>query len=469
MPCCRPPTLAAIVAVAAFSLLAAGCGGGGSPGVANAASSTVPSAAGSSSVRTPQAGPASGTADCHPVTACYTPQQLEVAYGVRPLLQRGIDGRGETVVLPELAESQLSPPDVTDLRQDFAAFDRLFHLPAPHLKAVSTFAGPRDPWLAYGEEVLDAEVVHSIAPRAALTIVLVRGNSLDSADQAVTASVAALRMGATEGGVISLSPAGQIGGEHCVDHTQLTHLNAALQTDADHRVTVVAATGDTGAAGEPCALIDALSGGISRSFIPRKEPVLVASDPLVLSAGGTTLHASHTTGTWIGETTWGLPDGTPGTGFQASGGGFSHLFNRPSYQNGVAGIDAYRGVPDVAADANPSTGFPVVTGTAGGAYTISVHGGTSASAPTWAGIIALADQYAQRHLGFVNPAIYGIARGPHYHQAFHDVTTGVANTAKFPRGTITGYRAGPGWDPVTGWGSPDAEALVPLLARYANR
>jgi subtilase family serine protease len=429
---------------------------------------TTLTAAGASSLGKPQAGPTSGTAECNSVTTCYTPQQLEVAYGVQPLLKSGTDGRGETVVLPELAESQLSPPLVTDLREDFAAFDRLFHLPAPRLRVVSTFAGPKDQWLAYGEEVLDAEVVHSIAPGAALTVVLVKGTSLDSADQAVAASVAALRLGASEGGIISLSPAGQIGGEHCVDHAQLAQLNAALQTDADHHVTVVAATGDTGAAGEPCALIDALSGGISSSFVPRKEVVLVASDPLVLSVGGTTLDASHTTGAWIGETAWGLPYGDPGTGFQASGGGFSHLFSRPSYQNRVVGIGAYRGVPDVAADANPHTGFPVVTANAGRVYA-SGHGGTSASAPLWAGIIALVDQYAKRHLGFVNPAIYQIARSPEYHDAFHDITAGPANTAEFAHGTITGYRAGPGWDPVTGWGSPNAGVLVPLLARYASR
>jgi subtilase family serine protease len=402
------------------------------------------------------------------VTTCYTPQQLEVAYDVQPLLQRGIDGRGETVVLPELAEAQLSPPLVTDLRQDFAAFDRLFHLPAPRLKVVSTFPHPAHPWLAFGEEVGDAEMVHTIAPRAALTIVLVKGTSLDSADQAVAASVAALQLGASEGGIISLSPAGQIGGEHCVDHAQLTQLDAALQVDADHHVTVIAATGDAGAAGEPCALITALTGGIGSSFTPRKEVILVASDPLVLSVGGTTLDASHTTGAWTGETTWGLPYGTPDTGFQASGGGFSQLFGRPSYQNGVHGIGAMRGVPDVAADANPHTGFPQVTSNAGGGYAISGGGGTSGSAPLWAAIIALADQYANRHLGFVNPAIYQIARGSDYHQAFHDVTAGPENTAKFPHGTITGYRAAPGWDPTTGWGSPNANLLVPLLASSAN-
>jgi subtilase family serine protease len=332
---------------------------------------------------------------------------------------------------------------------------------------VSTFPGPVHPWLAFGEEVLDAEVVHAIAPRAALTIVLVKGTSLDSAGQAVTASVAALRLGASEGGIISLSPAGQIGGEHCVDDAQLTQLNAALQADADHHVTVVAATGDTGAAGEPCALIDALDGSMS-GFTPRKEVGLVASDPLVLSAGGTTLDASHTTGAWIGETAWGLPDGSPGSSFQASGGGFSHLFRRPSYQNGVQGIGSMRGIPDVAADGDAVTGIAVITGNAGGGYTLSGHAGTSASAPLWAGIIALADQYAQRHLGFVNPAIYQIARSSQYQQAFHDVTAGNSNTAEFPPTTITGYRAGPGWDPVTGWGSPDAQVLIPLLAQYAT-
>ena len=93
--------------------------------------------------------------------------------------------------------------------------------------------------------------------------------------------------------------------------------------------------------------------------------------------------------------------------------------------------------------------------------------GTSAAAPLWAAVIALADQYAGRHLGFVNSALYQIGRSPSYHQAFHDVTTGT-NTVQIGGQTITGYQAAPGWDPVTGWGSPDAQALGPLLARYAS-
>lgn len=81
-------------------------------------------------------------------------------------------------------------------------------------------------------------------------------------------------------------------------------------------------------------------------------------------------------------------------------------------------------------------------------------------------LIALADQEAGRDLGFVNPAIYRIARGPLYHQAFHDLVTG-NNTVSFtsPPAIVTGYQTGPGWDPVTGWGTPNAQVLVPLLAR----
>jgi subtilase family serine protease len=85
----------------------------------------------------------------------------------------------------------------------------------------------------------------------------------------------------------------------------------------------------------------------------------------------------------------------------------------------------------------------------------------------WAALIALADQYAGRRLGFVNPAIYRIGRSASYHQAFHDITTGT-NTVTFPRVTIGGYQASPGWDPVTGWGSPNAQALIPMLARLST-
>ena len=162
-----------------------------------------------------------------------------------------------------------------------------------------------------------------------------------------------------------------------------------------------------------------------------------------------------------------MPFGQPGSQFQASGGGLGHIFSRPSYQDTVPGIGVYRAVPDVAADASPHTGMAVVTASRDGTYTISGSGGTSASAPLWAGLVALANQYAGRHLGFVNAALYRIGHSRLYHKALHDVTAG-NNTVRFPPKTISGYRAAPGWDPVTGWGSPNASVLVPLLVRNVH-
>jgi subtilase family serine protease len=407
---------------------------------------------------------ASSSGDCGSLKGCFSARQFEEAYGIRELLAHGTTGRGETVVLPELAEPQFPLP-TSDIRRDLTEFDKLFHLPAAGIRVVSRLAPSASPWLANGEEVLDTEIVHAVAPSASIVEVLVKGTSLKSASGGVAASVAALRLGTSLGGVISISAAGQTGGEHCDTHAEVAALHNALRAAAAHHVTVVAASGDIGAVGEPCQLFKGLTGG---AFPPVKEANLPASDPLVLAVGGTTLSASHKTGRYRSERAWGLPYGQAGSQFQASSGGFSRLFTRPSYQDHVPGISGYRAVPDVAADAAPNTGMAVITSAAAGRYTVTGSGGTSASAPLWAGLIALADQYARRHLGFVNAALYRIARGRHFHKAFHDVTVG-NNTARFPPKTISGYPARPGWDAVTGWGSPNAAILVPLLARTRHR
>lgn len=452
----RPhPAVASWAAALAMSgLLASGCGGG---------SSTTPNSHTQQKTQASPNGPsATATGDCNSLTSCYTPRQLETAYGIQPLLAQGIDGRGETVVLPEIAEGLFPPPSYSNLRADMARFDQLFGLPTPKLRVINSLAHTGSPWSADGEEVLDAEMVHAAAPRAAITIILITPSSFHSAKTGVVAAVAALRLGVREGAVISISAAGQTGGEHCDTPPEVKALNSALTDAADQRVTVVAASGDIGIVGEPCDLAKGLLGG---SFPPVKEVNLPASDPLVLAAGGTTLTASHTTGRYTGETGWGLPYGTAGTQFQASGGGFSHLFARPSYQSGLAAAGTGRGVPDVASDAAPHTGMALVISTGGHGYTIRNSGGTSATAPLWAGVVALADQYARRHLGFVNAAVYRIARTSN--NAFHQITTG-NNSVSFPPHTIIGYHAARGWNPVTGSGSPIASVLVPLLARYSG-
>jgi subtilase family serine protease len=397
---------------------------------------------------------------------CYTPRQLQVAYGIRPLLDRGVTGRGQTVVLPEFPPSAAGSPSAvtgvqvpasSDIRQDLARFDSMFDLPAARLQVVNTLAHAASPWLAAPEEVEDTEIVHALAPDAAIREVLIPSPYTASTGQVSAAVVAAMRLGLAQGGVISLSADA---GEQCFTPAEIAQWNSVLQAAQRDRVTVVVSTGDSGAATTACPPKTG-SAGVKGVDLP-------ASDPLALAAGGTSLQASRTTGVYIGETAWNLNLPPSAGGPRAGGGGFSRLFPRPAYQDGMAGLEATRGVPDVAADADPGTGMALAI-TGGGHGTLLIGaGGTSAAAPLWAGVIALADQYAGRPLGFVNPALYQIGRSAYFQQAFHDATTGT-NTVTFSTRTITGYQAGPGWDPVTGWGSPNAQMLVPLLARYVAR
>src|SRR5579872_3342665 len=105
------------------------------------------------------------------IIRCYSPGQYQAAYGVTSLLRRGIDGRGVTVVMPELANTP--GPNFTDIRRDLAAFDSKFGLPAAGLRVTTTLAGAAAPYVAGTEEVEDTEIVHAIAPGAALDVVLV--------------------------------------------------------------------------------------------------------------------------------------------------------------------------------------------------------------------------------------------------------------------------------------------------------
>jgi len=400
--------------------------------------------------------PGAASADCLASRPrCYTPRQLRAAYGIQPLLDRGITGRGQTVVLLEFPPSAAgSPLAVTDIRQDLARFDALFGLPSVRLQVVNTLAHAASPWLASPEEVGDTEIVHALAPGAAIREVLIPSPYTAGLGRVSAAVVAALRLGLAQGGVISLS-AGT--GEQHFTPDEVAQVNAVLRAAQRDRVTVVVSTGDSGAATTPWPP------GTDSAAV--KGVDLPASEPLALAVGGTSLQASQATGAYTSETAWNTP---PSAGGPASGGGgFSRLFPRPAYQDGIAGIGATRGVPDVAADADHRPGMAIAFSGGGQDHVLIGGGGVSVAAPLWAAVIALADQHAGRHLGFVNPALYRIGRSAYYHQAFHDVITG-NNTVTFPTQTITGYHAAPGWDPVTGWGSPNAQVLVPLLARYVS-
>jgi subtilase family serine protease len=397
-------------------------------------------------------------ADCLDASQCYAPRQFRVAYGIQPLLERGISGRGVTVVLPEEAETGPARPQpvsnllqsVTDIRQDLAEFDGRFGLAPARIRAITTLAGPSvSTWLAGVEEVEDTELVHAVAPDATIRELLVDPAAVRTPARFATTFARYLRIGVHNGDVISQSGIGQEFdlGESSWTSAEVARMNSTLKFAAAHHVTVVVASGDYGAIG-------------NGSSTPRREVSLPASDPWALAAGGTTLIANAATGAYESETVWNTPSGSP----DASGGGFSRRFARPSYQSHVPGIGATRGVPDVAGEATGSSGMALAFSAPRGGEELIGAGGTSAAAPFWAGLIALADQEAGHPLGFIDPAIYQIARGPLYHKAFHDITTGT-NTVVLNGTTITGYHAGPGWDPVTGWGTPNAQFLIPMLAR----
>ena len=225
------------------------------------------------------------------------------------------------------------------------------------------------------------------------------------------------------------------------------------EAQAKH-ITLLASSGDSGAAVIVCN---------GPFFTFAKGVNLPAADPLVTSVGGTSLDATVGTGKYVAETTW----NEDANGAGATGGGISTLFPVPSYQSGIAGLTG-RGLPDVAFDADPLTGVPVVVSAQGETLIIPV-GGTSVGSPAWAGIVALANQHAGKRLGFLNSTIYRIIGSGSYAARFRDITTGNNTVTSFDQNgnpiTIQGYNAGTGWDAVTGAGTPKASGLIPLLAK----
>jgi subtilase family serine protease len=256
----------------------------------------------------------------------------------------------------------------------------------------------------------------------------------------------------------------------------LLNLRHAFVSAASNGVTVLGSSGDGGSANPYLQPVK------NPATIPFPSVEWPASDPLVTAAGGTYLCTNPVTGMGIDFTdppvNCQLPaPGVREVGWIDSGGGFSHVFAKPAYQDtlpaGSTAIGAMRGVPDIAYNSSSRTGvlvYDTAPGDAQSGLTCPagnpcsagwyVVGGTSASSPQWAGLVAIADQMAGHGLGLINPRLYTLASGADYHTYFYDVTTG--NNQADP--AIPGYQATTGWDPVTGLGTPDAATLVPALA-----
>jgi subtilase family serine protease len=255
----------------------------------------------------------------------------------------------------------------------------------------------------------------------------------------------------------------------------LLNLRHAFISAQASGVTVLASSGDGGSANTSKSPVK------NPTTFPFSTVEWPASDPLVTGVGGTYLCTDPVTGAGVDNTDPPVNcqnQSNREIGWIDSGGGFSHVFPKPDYQNtlptGSTPIEATtRGVPDVGYQASSRTGVLVYDTAPGDAESglicpsgdpcsagWYVVGGTSASAPQWAGLVAIADQIAGHGLGLLNPTLYSLASGPNYGTYFYDVTTG--NNQADP--TVPGFPATTGWDPVTGLGTPNAAALVPALA-----
>lgn len=373
---------------------------------------------------------------------CYTPQQIRAAYDIQPLLDRGITGRGRTIVI-------ISNGSGTHLESDLHLYDRLYGLPDARLQVLTPFGSPPSSTEDNGVS-FDMEIAHSIAPDAALDVVLVDMNAAQTFNDQFTILVHAITYAVDHnlGDVISISTGF---GEGCLSSSAIHLEHQAFQEARARHITILAEAGNDGNVVVTCK---------GSQIIPIKGVNLPAADPLVTAIGGTSLDVTAE-GVYVGESAWGqtsfINHGVPTQ--NATGGGFSSIFPRPSYQDDVPGIGEFRGVPDVAFDADPRTGLPYVVN-----QQVLTDG---SSAPPWAGIVALADQYAGHRLGFLNAALYRIAQNVSlYAQAFHDITTGNNSMTISGNGqtlVFPGYSAGPGWDAVSGWGTPRVAQLIPLL------
>ena len=439
---------------------------------------------------------------------CFSPQAIRASYNVGPLYAQGFDGRGRTIAVVDSYGSDT-------MAHDLHVFDQAFGLPAmcgeegvtctagmpkfstlalqgsPATKAPpskSNSPGQEDKSAWALEVALDVETAHAMAPGANILLV--------TTPTAETLGVQGFpQMMAAEQYVVDHHLADVISqsfgsAEEAFGSPQsLENLRHAFKSAAQAGVTVLASSGDTGSVNDKKSPV-----GKGGSTIPFPTVGWPASDPLVTAVGGTSLctDPNNTTTRTVdnvdpplgcqapaaagqAEIVWDRP-----AGGVATGGGFSHVFARPSYQAvlppGSTPIPPdQRGVPDIALQADSRTGAlvylslppdgnsglicqPQGTPCSTGWYDI---GGTSLSSPQWAGLVAIAAQIKGHGLGLINPALYQLANNAGTYAAdYFDITVG---TNQVDPG-IPGFPATPGWDPSTGLGTPNAALLLPDLA-----
>ena len=347
----------------------------------------------------------------------YTPAQIRAAYGFSNVSFGSVaaNGTGTTIAIVDAY-------DDPNIANDLAAFDSYFGLPAPpSFTKVNETGGTSLPvansgWIT--DIALDVEWSHAVAPGA--NILLVEANSNSDSDLFTAVDYARNAPGVV---VVSMSwGEGESSGEASDD--------GYLTTPSGHAgVTFVVSSGDSGA--------------------PPQYPSI---SPNVLSVGGTTLANLNSSGSYSSATE---------SGWSGSGGGISSYESQPAFQKGVVTQSTtMRTDPDVSYNADPNTGFPVYDSYNNGTVDPwGQWGGTSDAAPQWAALLAIADQgRALSGLSSLDgptqtlPLLYGLPQTD-----FHDITAG--GSEGYPA-----YSCGPGYDLVTGRGTPYANLLIPALA-----
>lgn len=350
----------------------------------------------------------------------FTPPDLAKLYD----FPAGLDGKGQCIGIIELGGGYRTA--------DLKSYFKRLGLPAPKVKTISVNGAKNHPSNANsadGEVMLDIEVAGAIAPKALIAVYFAPNSDkgfLDAITMAIHDTV-------NKPSVISISWGNP---EKNWTAQAMASFDQAFQTAALLGVTICCAAGDAGSGDENPDY--GPPDGLAHADFP-------GSSPSVLCCGGTRLTASG--GKIASETVW---NDDPLR--SAGGGGVSDFFGVPTYQAGAGvppsanpGGRRGRGVPDVAGDADPATGYQVrVDGQN------TVYGGTSAVAPLWAALIALMNQHLQHPVGFLNPLLYDPAARKN---SFRDITVG----------DIGAYTAKPGWDPCTGWGTPNGSALLKAL------
>lgn len=493
---------AAMTAVAALGTASAAAAPAAPAAAAVAAVQVVPFAAGHIVAAGAMPAPPT-TAQCEKKygIACYQVSQIQRAYDLAPLFSKGIEGKGQTIVV---LDAFGSPSIASDLK----TFDAQMGLPDPPSFQVITPEGPitttaknctskyspGGPDLCsdyYGwtdETSLDVEWSHAMAPEANILLVetpMTETEGIYGLPQLMAAEnyvidhhlgdVITQSFGATEQ---TFTSPGQI------YSLRYAYLNAAR-----HGVTVLASSGDQGSTDDKCVPSSGCANPDNVVCCYSSQAVdWPSSDPLVTAVGGTQLHLDAAGNRTAPDSVWNDLSSTVGVkgpvySWGASGGGHSTVFPRPQFQKGVAGIvGGSRGTPDIAMSAavNGAVDFydtsdPSVAGW-------GIVGGTSEASPLFSGIVALADQVAGHSLGYLNPELYALAQGKAHNGIVPisqggnsytfciaaDVKSNGSCAASSDLVTVPGFQANGYYNNATGWGTVDAASFVPALASFAN-